>query len=35
MSGLQGMRDRVVQVSGKRNPTVRDFIKSAAAAGRA
>ena len=26
MGGLQAMRDRVVQVSGKRNPTVRDFI---------
>jgi FMN-dependent oxidoreductase (nitrilotriacetate monooxygenase family) len=26
MSGLQGIRDRVLQASGKRNPTVRDFI---------
>jgi FMN-dependent oxidoreductase (nitrilotriacetate monooxygenase family) len=26
ISGLQAMRDRVVQVSGKRNPTARDFI---------
>ncbi|GAA0585868.1 LLM class flavin-dependent oxidoreductase [Craurococcus roseus] len=26
IQGLQAMRDRVVQVSGKRNPTVRDFI---------
>jgi FMN-dependent oxidoreductase (nitrilotriacetate monooxygenase family) len=26
MSGLQGIRDRVLQGSGKRNPTVRDFI---------
>ena len=27
MSGLQGIRDRVLQGSGKRNPTVRDFIQ--------
>jgi FMN-dependent oxidoreductase (nitrilotriacetate monooxygenase family) len=27
MSGLQGIRDRVLQASGKRNPTVRDFIR--------
>src|SRR5216683_2288262 len=27
MSGLQGIRDRVVQASGKKNPTVRDFIQ--------
>ena len=27
MSGLQGIRDRVLQASGKRNPTVRDFIQ--------
>jgi FMN-dependent oxidoreductase (nitrilotriacetate monooxygenase family) len=26
MSGLQAIRDRVVQASGKKNPTVRDFI---------
>jgi FMN-dependent oxidoreductase (nitrilotriacetate monooxygenase family) len=26
MSGLQGIRDRVLQASGKQNPTVRDFI---------
>ncbi len=26
MTGLQGIRDRVVRVSGKKNPTVRDFI---------
>jgi FMN-dependent oxidoreductase (nitrilotriacetate monooxygenase family) len=26
MSGLQAIRDRVVRVSGTRNPTVRDFI---------
>jgi len=26
IGGIQAMRDRVVQVSGKRNPTVRDFI---------
>jgi alkanesulfonate monooxygenase SsuD/methylene tetrahydromethanopterin reductase-like flavin-dependent oxidoreductase (luciferase family) len=26
MSGLQAIRDRVVQASGKRNPTVREFI---------
>jgi alkanesulfonate monooxygenase SsuD/methylene tetrahydromethanopterin reductase-like flavin-dependent oxidoreductase (luciferase family) len=26
MSGLQGIRDRVLHASGKRNPTVRDFI---------
>ncbi len=26
MSGLQAIRDRVVRVSGNRNPTVRDFI---------
>ena len=26
MSGLQGIRDRVLQASGKKNPTVRDFI---------
>ncbi len=26
ISGLQGMRDRVVRRSGKRNPTVRDFM---------
>jgi len=27
MSGLQGIRDRVLQASAKRNPTVRDFIR--------
>jgi FMN-dependent oxidoreductase (nitrilotriacetate monooxygenase family) len=27
ISGIQAMRDRVVQQSGKRNPTVRDFIE--------
>lgn len=27
MSGLQGIRDRVLQGSGTRNPTVRDFIR--------
>ena len=27
MSGLQGIRDRVVRVSGKKNPTVREFIQ--------
>ena len=27
MSGLQGIRDRVLQGSGARNPTVRDFIR--------
>jgi FMN-dependent oxidoreductase (nitrilotriacetate monooxygenase family) len=26
MSGLQGIRDRVLSASGKKNPTVRDFI---------
>ena len=26
MSGLQAIRDRVVQASGKKNPTVREFI---------
>src|SRR5262249_53545974 len=26
MSGLQAIRDRVVQASGNKNPTVRDFI---------
>src|SRR5262249_47997625 len=26
MSGLQGIRDRVLRASGKKNPTVRDFI---------
>jgi FMN-dependent oxidoreductase (nitrilotriacetate monooxygenase family) len=26
MSGLQGIRDRAMRASGKRNPTVRDFI---------
>ncbi len=26
MSGLQGIRDRVLQASAKKNPTVRDFI---------
>jgi len=26
ISGLLGIRDRVVQASGKKNPTVRDFI---------
>ncbi len=26
MTGLQGIRDRVVSLSGKKNPTVRDFI---------
>jgi FMN-dependent oxidoreductase (nitrilotriacetate monooxygenase family) len=26
MSGLQGIRDRVLRASGKQNPTVRDFI---------
>jgi alkanesulfonate monooxygenase SsuD/methylene tetrahydromethanopterin reductase-like flavin-dependent oxidoreductase (luciferase family) len=27
MSGLQGIRDRVLRASGTRNPTVRDFIR--------
>jgi FMN-dependent oxidoreductase (nitrilotriacetate monooxygenase family) len=27
MSGLQGIRDRVVKASGTKNPTVRDFIR--------
>jgi FMN-dependent oxidoreductase (nitrilotriacetate monooxygenase family) len=27
MSGLQGIRDRVLSASGKTNPTVRDFIR--------
>ena len=27
MSGLQGIRDRVLRASGKKNPTVRDFIE--------
>ena len=27
ISGIQAMRDRVVQQSGKRNPTVRDFME--------
>jgi FMN-dependent oxidoreductase (nitrilotriacetate monooxygenase family) len=27
MSGLQGVRDRVIRASGKKNPTVRDFIQ--------
>ena len=27
MSGLQGIRDRVLHASGKKNPTVRDFIE--------
>jgi FMN-dependent oxidoreductase (nitrilotriacetate monooxygenase family) len=27
MSGLQGIRDRVASVCGKKNPTVRDFIQ--------
>jgi FMN-dependent oxidoreductase (nitrilotriacetate monooxygenase family) len=27
MSGLQGIRNRVLQASGKANPTVRDFIR--------
>ena len=27
MSGTQSMRDRVVTTSGKKNPTVRDFIR--------
>ncbi len=27
MSGIQSFRDRVVQVSGKANPTVRDFLQ--------
>jgi FMN-dependent oxidoreductase (nitrilotriacetate monooxygenase family) len=27
MSGLQGIRDRVLQACGKANPTVRDFIR--------
>ncbi len=26
ISGIQAMRDRVVKISGKKNPTVRDFI---------
>ena len=26
IAGMQGMRDRVLQVTGKRNPTVRDFM---------
>jgi alkanesulfonate monooxygenase SsuD/methylene tetrahydromethanopterin reductase-like flavin-dependent oxidoreductase (luciferase family) len=26
IAGMQGMRDRVLQLSGKRNPTVRDFM---------
>ena len=27
LSGMHGMRDRVVQVSGKKNPTTRDFVE--------
>ena len=27
ISGLQAIRDRVVQLSGKPNPTVRDFVE--------
>jgi len=27
MSGLQGIRDRVVRASGKKNPTVREFMR--------
>ncbi len=27
LSGMHGMRDRVVQSSGKKNPTVRDFVE--------
>ena len=27
MSGLQGIRDRVLATSGTKNPTVRDFIR--------
>jgi len=27
MSGLQGIRDRVLRASGKKNPTVRDFVE--------
>ena len=27
LSGMHGMRDRVIQSSGKRNPTVRDFVE--------
>ena len=27
MSGLQGIRDRVLHASGKKNPTVREFIR--------
>ena len=27
MSGLQGIRDRVLAASGNKNPTVRDFIR--------
>jgi FMN-dependent oxidoreductase (nitrilotriacetate monooxygenase family) len=27
MSGLQGIRDRVLRAAGKKNPTVRDFIE--------
>ena len=27
MSGLQGIRDRVLAASGSKNPTVRDFIR--------
>jgi alkanesulfonate monooxygenase SsuD/methylene tetrahydromethanopterin reductase-like flavin-dependent oxidoreductase (luciferase family) len=27
MSGLQAIRDRVITLSGKRNPTVRDFVR--------
>jgi alkanesulfonate monooxygenase SsuD/methylene tetrahydromethanopterin reductase-like flavin-dependent oxidoreductase (luciferase family) len=27
MSGLQGIRDRVLAASGTKNPTVRDFIR--------
>ena len=27
LSGMHGMRDRVIQSSGKKNPTVRDFVE--------
>lgn len=30
IQGLQAIRDRVVQLSGKRNPTVRDFVQFSA-----
>jgi alkanesulfonate monooxygenase SsuD/methylene tetrahydromethanopterin reductase-like flavin-dependent oxidoreductase (luciferase family) len=27
LSGMHGMRDRVIRSSGKKNPTVRDFVE--------